>query len=125
MRKLIVNNDEQLVNVINNVIENNWKYTRKEMPIFSLTDLITSMKIKENKCNNSSNWNKALKECFNELAVDNFNIVSINNEPRFDVSKSYTHGFSFSGRNYLLIAFKRFENNHIEIVYTYYTEWLN
>jgi hypothetical protein len=122
MDTIIVKEVCELIDKINEIIEKYWKFKKFEKPVFPIN--ISFNRISEKQCNNSSNYNNALKQCFNQLGVDNFLTYDVNYEPRFDIAKSRNKGFSFSGRNHLLIAFREFENEHIEITYTVYTDWL-
>ena len=121
---MISENKEKLVDDINNIIKEKWLYTRKEVPIFTLSDLKNSdIRVDSEHFTNNSNASRAIRILSNKLGVTTFNIILISYTPAFHVTHARKNGFSFSGRNILLIAYRKFEANHFEYVFTTYTKW--
>ena len=117
---IIANNKKDVKNIVDMILENYWSFKRIEVPNFNELNFQEVKNIKERY---GSNYQSALTFCLNDLGVDSFNISLVNYEPRFDIVKSRNKGFSFHGRNYLMIAVREFEKNHIEITYTTFTDW--
>lgn len=120
----IIDDISNLNHEIKNIINSCWKYVKYTPEKIYFKNEFNFIKINSENYKGNSNYHKAIRQIENDFGCTSFYVTIFNIQPRFDVMKSRNSGFSFHGRNYLLIAFKIFETNHIEISYVIYTEWL-
>ncbi len=121
--KEIVKDDAHLIEKINEIIKRCWKFVRKDINdvlISSLEKFSHQIEVNESR---ASNYSIALTNMLNSFGVNDFYLKCFEVYPRIDVNMSRRTGLSHSGRNILLIAFRRFEQGHIEIDYDIFTEW--
>lgn len=121
--KLVVKSVNELYKEIKNIIKKCWNFKRLKVDDYINSFSLMNFNLVSVKASSASNLDKALSNLLNSFGVDNFFVREFSTYPRFDVSKSRKTGFSHSGGNKLLIAFRSFEKGHIEVDYEIYTDW--